>query len=165
MARKCSLWTLHLLLLSVFVGLNISPSATGQRFYPDDPLERETDNQDASKVRTADLSHTLSGWQAIRGAGDRSSRRAMNVNTVDEVPDSNWFTNRIGRRPLTNAEIAQGPDTLTTSLSGPWVVVAGKSDGVTPGLQLKDAAGRLFFAKFDPPGNPEMASGAEVVAT
>ena len=25
-----------------------------------------------------------------------SGRRAQNVNTVDEVPDSSWFTNRIG---------------------------------------------------------------------
>ena len=28
-----------------------------------------------------------------------SGRRAQNVNTIDEVPDSGWFTNRIGTRP------------------------------------------------------------------
>ena len=62
-------------------------------------------------------------------------------------------------------EITQGPNTLSEPMSGPWTVVAGKVDGVTPGLQLADAAGRRFFVKFDPPSNPEMASGAEVVAT
>ena len=30
--------------------------------------------------------------------GERRDVRALNVNTVDEVPDSSWFTNRIGRR-------------------------------------------------------------------
>jgi hypothetical protein len=107
----------------------------------------------------------VSGWQAVRGVGDRSARPAMNVNSIDEVPDSSWFTNRIGRRRLSVDEIAQGPNTLPEPLSGPWTVMAGKVDGVTPGLQLTDAAGRRFFVKFDPPANPEMASGAEVVAT
>ena len=30
------------------------------------------------------------------GAGDKTERHAVNVNTVDEVPDSSWFTNRVG---------------------------------------------------------------------
>src|SRR5687768_18006380 len=30
------------------------------------------------------------------GAGDKADRHAVNVNTVDEVPDSSWFTNRVG---------------------------------------------------------------------
>ncbi len=30
------------------------------------------------------------------GAGERADRRAVNVNTLDEVPDSSWFTNRVG---------------------------------------------------------------------
>ena len=30
--------------------------------------------------------------------GERRDVRALNVNTVDEVPDSSWFTNRIGRK-------------------------------------------------------------------
>ena len=41
----------------------------------------------------------------------RSSRpaRAKNINTVDEVPDSSWFTNRAGHRPLTPEDVANGP--------------------------------------------------------
>ena len=34
----------------------------------------------------------------------------MNVNTLDEVPDSSWFTNRIGRReiPIAGARARAG---------------------------------------------------------
>ena len=35
--------------------------------------------------------------------------RAKNVNTIDEVPDSSWFTNRIGTRALTADEVMRGP--------------------------------------------------------
>ena len=42
--------------------------------------------------------------------GERRDVRAMNVNTLDEVPDSSWFTNRIGRRDMSIAEIVRGPD-------------------------------------------------------
>ena len=37
-----------------------------------------------------------------------SGLRAKNVNTIDEVPDSSWFTNRIGVRPITNEELLRG---------------------------------------------------------
>ena len=33
---------------------------------------------------------------------------ARNVNAVDEVPNSSWFTNRIGLHPYTPAEAARG---------------------------------------------------------
>jgi hypothetical protein len=147
------------------VAITTLTDARSPKFYPDDPLVVDAEDQDASSVRVESLNHTLSGWQAIRGVGDLSSRPAMNVNSLGEVPDSSWFTNRIGSRNLSVDDIARGPNTIPEPLSGPWTVVSGKVDGVTPGLQLTDSAGRLFFVKFDPPSNPEMASGAEVVAT
>ena len=42
--------------------------------------------------------------------GERRNVRAMNVNTLDEVPDSSWFTNRIGRREIPLDELVRGPD-------------------------------------------------------
>ena len=32
-----------------------------------------------------------------------------NVNTLDEVPDSSWFTNRLGTRVMTADEVETGP--------------------------------------------------------
>ena len=37
--------------------------------------------------------------------------------------------------------------------------------GSRPASPIRDGAGDLYFIKFDPPANPEMASGAEVIST
>ena len=34
---------------------------------------------------------------------------AVNVNALDEVPDSSWFINRLGKRSMTPDEVANGP--------------------------------------------------------
>ncbi len=49
---------------------------------------------------------------AVATRHEPSNTRAGNVNTIDEVPDSSWFTNRIGARPLTADEIARGPNSV-----------------------------------------------------
>ncbi len=90
--------------------------------------------------------------------------RAKNINTVDEVPDSSWYTNRIGLHPMTAADVATGPDT-TEPAPGTWTVTSSKSDGVTPGFTVKDAKGQMWFLKFDPPGYRAMATGTEVMST
>src|SRR5690606_10065918 len=79
-----------------------SGSGQGPKFYPDDPLSREPDTQDASKVQpweivlTPDLTSNLFGQPGDQVTGTR----AQNVNTADEVPDSSWFTNRVYAREL-----------------------------------------------------------------
>ena len=60
--------------------------------------------------------------------------------------------------------LVKGPDT-GTGPSGTWTIVSGKMEGVAPGFTIRDGAGQLYFIKFDPPSNPEMASGAEVIST
>jgi len=141
-------------------------SAAAPRFYPDDPIWRDPETQNASGVKPIDLSDRYDAIEhSFLGAGERLDRRAANVNTLDEVPDSTWFTNRIGRAPLTAADVARGPDTGSGPAAGSWTIVGGKTEGVQPGLTIRDTAGQTYFVKFDPPSNPEMASGAEVIAT
>src|SRR5687767_138328 len=36
-------------------------------------------------------------------------KQASNVNAMDEVPDSSWYTNRHSLRPMTMQELARGP--------------------------------------------------------
>jgi hypothetical protein len=98
--------------------------------------------------------------------GDRRDVRAMNINSLDEVPDSSWFTNRIGRREIPIPELVRGPDRTTSpvSLEG-WIVSGGKSTGVQPGFRMTDPSGQLYQIEVDPPDNPEMASGAEIIGT
>ena len=157
----------RLLVTSLVIALAaISSGAAGAKFYPDDPLWRDPESQDASAVRPTDLSEQYDFVEnTFLGAGDETLKHAVNVNTVDEVPDSSWFINRIGRERLTSHQLARGPDTGDGPSEGPWTIIAGKSEGITPGLTIRDTAGDIYFIKFDPPSNPEMASGAEIIST
>src|SRR5687767_9969976 len=73
----------------------VTPGANGRKFYPDDPVSRDPETQDAS--------------------------------AISELRQSEQY------------------DFVENSFF--------------------DAGGQLYFIKFDPPSNPEMASGAEVIAT
>lgn len=91
--------------------------------------------------------------------------RAINVNAMDEVPDSSWFENRIGRRPMTPEEAALGACTGVPPLdpSGPWTVSGAKPNGANPGFIIEDAQGRRFLLKFDGTDQPERATSADVI--
>jgi len=136
-------------------------------FYPDDPIWSDDDRAfDASQVVAIEDSN---GYDFVvntfAGPGERRDVRALNVNTVDEVPDSSWFTNRIGRRDLPVADVVRGPDRAEpVSLDG-WVISGGKSTGVQPGFRMTDPAGQLYQIEVDPPSNPELASSAEIIGT
>lgn len=93
--------------------------------------------------------------------------RAVNVNTLDEVPDSSWFVNRIGRREMSHAELARGPD-RDLRLGTDWTIVRGKNRGFHPGFRAvdrSDPTGTVYQLEVDPPHYPELATGAEVVGT
>ena len=140
--------------------------AAAPKFYADDPIWRDPETQDASKVQELDVSPQFDLIEnSFLGAGDDTLKPAVNVNTIGEVPDSSWFTNRIGRRDMSPAELAKGPDSSSGPASGPWTILARKSEGVTPGFTIQDSTGEIYWIKFDPGSNPEMASGAEVVST
>ncbi|MCZ6632982.1 MAG: hypothetical protein O7G87_06215 [bacterium] len=108
------------------------------------------------------------GWAARRTGnlmGVASLRQADNVNALDEVPNSSWFTNRHFLRPLSQQALADGPGEIQPDTSGYWEIYAGKFEGGTAGFTIKDAAGDLYLLKFDSRDNHEMGSAAEVIAT
>ncbi len=150
----------------VALGLQAAAGAQMPTYFPDDPLLVDPETQDASAVQPRDLSDPYDFVEnTFLKPGDRTPRRAINVNTIDEVPDSSWFTNRAGTRPLSAADVRRGPDVTNGPAPGVWSVISGKSDGITPGFTIRDTAGVTWFIKFDPPSNPEMATGAEMVST
>ena len=169
MKKSASTSALHLVLCAATI-TTITVAVSGQRptFYDDDPIARVVDSQDASSVQPKAVSLVYDESRNLFGnPGDPDmNRRAMNVNSIDEVPDSSWFTNRIiGTRPMTVEEVAKGPDTGTGPAPGRWIIASGKSDGITPGFTILDSRGDRWFIKFDPPKWREMASGAEVAVT
>ena len=143
----------------------VVPRGAQSQFTPSDPVVSEADIYDASGVRPTDASTERMRLAAAFARSSDAPCGVTSANSIGEVPDGSWFVNRIGTTRLSPADVARGPNRLQESLTGPWTVVAAKTDGVTPGLRMKDRAGRVFYVKFDPPKFPELASGAEVVAT
>ena len=156
--------------LAPFVATLLLPVALeAEKFYPDDPLARDDELVDTLEkpveIELSDLydrlGHVFKDW----GASPIGSE-ASNVNTLDEVPDSSWFTNRHGRERMSIEELVRGPDRgLGPDPSETWTVFRGKSQGLTPGFQIYDAKGDRYVIKLDPIEVPELASAAEVIAT
>ena len=92
-------------------------------------------------------------------------READNVNALDEVPNSSWFTNRHFMRRMSIDELVEGPGHAHPAESGTWEIIAGKFEGGTAGFIIRDATGTGYLLKFDSEGNNEMGSAAEVIAT
>jgi hypothetical protein len=134
-------------------------------FYPDDPILRDEDTAlDASGAAPVEGSNAYDfAEHTFLKPGDRRDIRAVNVNTLDEVPDSSWFTNRIGRGAIPIDDLVRGPNRVASLDVNGWPIVQGKSRGVTPGYRIVDPSGHLYQIKFDPPDHPEMGSGAEVI--
>ncbi len=105
----------------------------------------------------------ISRFFAVDPAG-----RAANVNAFDEVPDSSWFQNRIGRAPMTREEIAKGAcdeHTLDVNAAdGAWTIDQGKPNGFNPGFRVNIPGVGKFMLKADPAPEPDRATGATTVA-
>src|SRR5262245_34005123 len=114
--------------------------AAAPKFYPDDPLQREPETQDASKAENSriDLFADLLVNLFMKPGDVTPGVPAGNINTIDEVPDSSWFTNRIGARPLTADDISRGPNTGTGPAPGRWTVIGAKLGGAAPGFRVTD---------------------------
>jgi hypothetical protein len=154
-------------LKSAVTGATAALDAQRVKFYSDDPLQREPETQDASKAQeweiglAPDLLLNL-----FTSLGDsRTNVKAQNINTIDEVPDSSWFTNRIYARPITADQIAKGPNENDPPAQGRWTVTRGKSAGTAPGFTAKDSKGQLWFVAFDGRNQPVAPTAAAVVAT
>ena len=108
------------------------------------------------------------GW-TVRRVGNllhvAPRRQADNVNALDEVPNSSWYTNRHFLRRMDAVALAEGPGHAQPDTSGSWEVVSGKFEGLAPGFTVRDAKGAIYFLKFDPKGYDGLATTAEVVST
>jgi len=137
------------------------------RFYGDDPIAREPESRDAAGANPIEvgLLYDLSYNLLVTAKRQPSNVHAQNVNTIDEVPDSSWFTNRVLPRRVTADDIVRGPNAGPPPNPERWTITREKSAGFAPGFTAKDATGETWFLSFDSPGNPEGATAAMVVAS
>jgi hypothetical protein len=103
------------------------------------------------------------------GLGLVTSGEAVDVNSLDEVPDSAWFTNRIGMHPYGLDQLELGACTPaqlldgTTAADGTWVVDHGKMNGSTDGFRVTIPGKGKFLFKADDADTPEHASAAQTI--
>jgi len=142
-------------------------------FYPDDPLWREPAPRPVKQVEKRevdDLYDFLLNSLVLPRREEKIVRhgsvKALDVNTLGEVPDSAWYTNRQRECRMTLEELKRGPGNRTPpSATGPWHVISAKTDGVMPGFLIEDERKNRYMLKFDPPDYPELASAADVIGS
>ncbi len=104
------------------------------------------------------------GLRIAHGGGE-----SVNVNSLDEVPDSSWFTNRLGVHPMSPEELELGrctPDLLLDGIhaaDGSWVIDRGKGEGATDGFRVTVPGKGKYMFKADDPDTPERGSAAQTV--
>src|SRR5687768_22017 len=142
-------------------------STRAPRFYDDDPIAREPESQDASKAQPYSIQQVYEQLYGlfVTSGDEPSGMRAQNINTIDEVPDSSWFTNRIGTTTVTADALARGPNVGEPPDPSKWVVIREKTSGAHPGFTALDGKGQTWFLEFDPPPFPEGATAAVAIAT
>ena len=97
--------------------------------------------------------------------GISGAKQADNINRLDEVPESSWYTYRHYYNPMTTEKLASGPNTVQPDTSGEWTIFAAKLEGMNPGFFAEDSRGNRFLIKFDGPNYPELTTSAEVIST
>jgi len=142
-----------------------SQAGTDRRFYADDPVRRDDDSRDIAPVPMFDLSKSYEFVHESFGTSVQSWGSALNVNTLGEVPDSSWFTNRIGVRDMSIEELVNGPNQVDGPAPGIWKVTGRPDSGITPKFTIKDSRGDTYMIKLDPAKNPELPSSVEVIST
>ena len=159
--------SLALLVVVACVVLGSTASTQRQHFYRDDPISREPESQDASGATEHDIKSIYEMTYNLFVTADHmpSGVRAQNINTIDEVPDSNWFTNRIGTTAITREQMTRGANVGAPPDPSKWILTREKTAGVHPGFTAKDAKGDTWFLQFDPPYYKEGATGAVAVAS
>jgi len=92
--------------------------------------------------------------------------QAPNANSLDEVPDSAWFTNRLGARAVDLDELSRGACTEKDLLpddppDDAWTVDEGKGNGSSPGFRINIPGKGKYLLKAD--GKPPERSTAATV--
>jgi hypothetical protein len=162
-------------LLSVLVpaGLALACGHEPARFPLGSPLWRDPDDvpfgpapEEYVSPMVWDVGDQSIFYPLTRVFVARPARESVNVNALDEVPDSSWFQNRIGLSGMSPAQTALGPcEPSSGDPPTPWLVTGAKPNGANPGFIIKDASGKRHLVKFDGVVQGPRATAADVVVS
>ena len=155
----------------LFTALLTSCATTGLRRYPlADVMWEDSDQRRFRPMPESFYSPYM--WDGADNAFFRPvsefwlfepPREAINVNALDEVPDSSWYQNRLSRRLMSPEAVAQGACGESFAIPGPWTIVGGKPDGANPGFQIRDANGARYLLKTEGTIQPWRPGAADTI--
>src|SRR5215471_187845 len=153
-----------LILALVCLPLLLFASSNGPIYFPDDPIQKMPPPSPVDKAFVHQLSQGFDFFRNSLHWKTPPPVPAGGVNTLGEPPDSAWFTNRHALHRLTREQLQRGP-AQGEGPTPPFTVVGGKTEGITPGFRMQDAAGRLYFVKADVRSSPELATSVDAIVS
>jgi hypothetical protein len=149
-----------------FAACASAPRGPGKlRFANAEPVMKVNDSQPIEKPKHVELGLVTYYLgedfiePAVRSLEVGETKPAANVNSLGEVPDSSWFTNR----SPTPEEIRKGPGLGGPSRDKKWQVTGVKVGGAAIGILMKDGRGDTYVLKFDERHYAETETSADVV--
>lgn len=103
-------------------------------------------------------------YPAVDLMDTRRSPRSKDVNSLDQLPASSWYTPRLGYRDLSPEELLRGPEKVGPP-KAPLTIIKAKTKGNSPGFLIKDSRGEKYLLKFDPSDYPNLESTVNLVAS
>ncbi len=156
--------------VSIIVSALLVVPLGARKFYPDDPLEKDPTPMHTVDAERRGFSSVLEYFSAtFTTPGERHPQigviPAGGANTLGNVPDNPWFTNRHGKKRMTLEELEIGLDEPAPSMDEPWEVLTVKAHGERPGILIRDSKNDYYLLRFDPRKYLELATGAEMVTS
>ena len=156
-------------ILTCTAGLMLAGFSHAQKFFPDDPLQKEL-----PPVHIRDANHRAMSdiWEGLTNRFGKPGERhpangvilSMGVNTLGEPLEGAWYVHRHAKNRMTAEELARGPGKGgPPSQDKPWQVLRVKRYDVRPGLLIADSQNKVYLIRFDPLNRPEMSTGATMV--
>ncbi len=151
-------------LLAVPLLVALAAPCAERKFFPDDPVWKEPAPLPIAHIAPRNLNAIHDFLHQCGRPERRLPSPAGAINTLGEVPDSAWFTNRHGRRRMTPEELkrGQGADRIPVP---PYTVIAARTNAITEDFRFLDSKGRLYFVRPDPFSNPELTTGADIIGS
>ena len=109
-----------------------------------------------------DLFNTILRQPVVNAFEFSRIQPSKDVNSMDGVPVSSWFTPRLGYRDITPDELLRGPLKYGPP-QPPIKIISGKFAGLTPGFIAEDSRGISYLFKFDPKSYPGIESTAALI--
>lgn len=158
----------HTACLSVLL-VALAHPACAQRFLPDDPLWSDPDRMSIAAPTPRSTDASVSPMELLTftfGKPGEHRGPAVNVNTLGEVPNSSWYTNRHYWHRMSPDALARGPNRGTPpDTSAAWRVTGLTAQHGLQRATIVDAQERQYRLLFDASDAPELATGAAMIAS